>query len=1184
MNQTKACRPPSKIPPESVPTKSVRPQEDPRVVRALEEYLAALEGGSAPDRDEFLACHADIAAALAECLDGLEFIRTAAAHVRPSATVRPEAAAPCCADLHPASPLGDYRIVREVGRGGMGVVYEAEQLSLGRRVALKVLPLAAALQAKQLQRFHNEAHAAAHLHHQHIVPAYAVGCERGVHYYAMQFIDGQTLATLIGELRQRDGLEQPENRCSRLEDPDATTDAAAAAVGGAAAAGQALGAARVAPSSIRDPRSAAFFRAVAQLAVQAAEALEHAHDQGVVHRDIKPANLLVDVHGHLWVTDFGLARLKSDPGLTMTGDVVGTARYMSPEQARAQRVPVDHRTDIYSLGATLYELLTLEPAFNGRDRQELLRQVAAEEPRPPRRLNQAIPADLETVCLKAMAKEPERRYQTAGDLADDLRRFLAGQPILARPVGPLERLWRWGRRNPAPAAAGGLAVVAFAAVVALCVGSVFAIQLSQEQEQTKAALQEADQQRDRAEEQQGLAEQQRAEAEKQRARAEHQEKLVRHYLYAAHMTLAQRAWESNQVGLMLELLERHRPLRAEDPDLRGFEWHYLWRLGHAGLLTLKGHTGEVVRVVYSPDGKRLISESVDGTVKEWDAATGQEIRTLKAKGPEAGERVTFSPDRKRLASSRPYGSPPFGSPTVKVWDATTGQEIHTFQKPAVVTSDPTFSPDGKWLAWGHYDGTVTVADVTTGQEVRTLEAPVKGIMAHVAFSPDGKRLAFSEWNETGKVCDASTGQELFTLKGNFPTFSPDSKRLATSSRGGPVKVWDATTGQELLTFKGLTDQVWSVAFSPDGKRLASASLDGTVKVWDATTGQEILTPKGHTGKVRSVAFSPDGKQLASGSEDGMVRTWDATTGPEEVPTLKLKGKGNSGAFSPDGKRLASGNYDGTVRVWDARTEQEVLTLKGHTGSVESVVFSPDGKRLASASASIDKQGKPVSGDVKVWDATTGQELLTLKVHAGSVTFSPDGKRLASTTYDRTVKVWDATTGQEVHTLKHTSGVSGVAFGPDGKRLASTSTDGTVKVWDATTGQELLTFTGHTAYLSCVAFSPDGKRLASGGMDGTVRLWDPSTGQEVLTLQHGHSQVVWDMAFSPDGKRLASAGWTDKTVKVWDTTTGQELLTLKHTGMVSSVAFSPDGQRLASHELDSTMKIWDATPLPTAPGK
>jgi tetratricopeptide (TPR) repeat protein/serine/threonine protein kinase len=408
--------------------------DDPRVAVVLEEYRTALKAGQQPDRQAWLARHPEIRAALAECLEALEFVQ-GAAHELPAAAAPPAAdAGDLSQPLAQQAALGDFRIVREIGRGGMGIVYEAEQLSLDRRVALKVLPFAATLDTRQLQRFKNEAQAAAHLQHQHIVPVYAVGCERGVYYYAMQLIDGQTLAALIAELRRTSGAKAPA-------EADATGPYTPCPGGGETAAVAVL-------STERSARSPAFFRSVAELGRQAAEGLDHAHQLGVIHRDVKPGNLLLDGRGNLWITDFGLAHCQSQAGLTLTGDLVGTLRYMSPEQALAKRVLVDHRTDVYSLGATLYELLTLEPVFPGADRQELLRQIAFEEPRPLRRLNRAIPAELETIVLKALEKNPAERYGTAQELADDLQRWRQDEPIRARPPSLVVRARKWGRRHP----------------------------------------------------------------------------------------------------------------------------------------------------------------------------------------------------------------------------------------------------------------------------------------------------------------------------------------------------------------------------------------------------------------------------------------------------------------------------------------------------------------------------------------------------------------------------------------------------------------------------------------------------------------------------------------------------------------------------------------------------------------
>jgi serine/threonine protein kinase len=444
------------LPRSSVGTKSGS-VDDPRVVEAVQAYLAALESGNPPDRGEFLSRYLDLAEVLSGCLDALDMVHACVPQLGgpdflldgtpECATGSPECAAgsPECAAGSPecatgsasaGRALGDFRLIREIGRGGMGIVYEAEQLSLGRRVALKVLPLAAMLDAKQLARFKNEAQAAAQLQHPHIVGIHFVGCERGVHFYAMQLIEGRSLAAVIDELRGVAGVESasPQMAATLTSHPrplipaDDTVRAAAR-------------------TTHRSITTRAYFRIVAELGIQAAEALQHAHDLGIIHRDIKPSNILVNDAGHLWITDFGLARIGADANMTMTGDLLGTLRYMSPEQATGKPTLIDHRTDVYSLGATLYELLCLRPAFDAEDRQTVLHQVINTDPTPPRRHNSAIPTELETIILKSLQKTSTDRYETAQDLADDLRRFLDERPIHAKRTSVLKKCSKWSRRH-----------------------------------------------------------------------------------------------------------------------------------------------------------------------------------------------------------------------------------------------------------------------------------------------------------------------------------------------------------------------------------------------------------------------------------------------------------------------------------------------------------------------------------------------------------------------------------------------------------------------------------------------------------------------------------------------------------------------------------------------------------------
>jgi WD40 repeat protein/serine/threonine protein kinase len=936
----------------------------------------------------------------------------------------PPLPAPAAGDVPGLPEVPGYELLAELGRGGMGVVYQARQTALDRVVALKMILAGGHAGEHDLARFRTEAEAVARLRHPNVVQIHEVGQQNGLPYFSLEFCEGGSLEKKLA------GTPLPPREAARLVET-------------------------------------------------LARAMEAAHQKGIIHRDLKPANVLLAEDGSPKITDFGLAKkLEEGAGQTGTGDVLGTPSYMAPEQAGGRARQVGTLADVYDLGAILYECLTGRPPFKAATVMDTLLQVLSEEPVPVQHLQPKVPRDLETITLKCLQKEPGKRYATAADLADDLRRFQAGKPVVARPVGRLERGWRWCRRNPAVAAS--LAVVA----LALCGGAGVATWQAVEARAQAGRAEEALADRNTAlgEARASAEEQKQARQAEQQAReaAQRQEQLANQRLrksewlvYAAQIGLAQREWQDGNVGHARDLLD------ACQWNLRGWEHRYLCTLFNSNQHTFRGHTAEVHSVAFSPDGKHLATASADQSVKVWDAASGQETLTLKG---------------------------------------------HTKEVLSVA-----FSPDGKRLASGSWDGTVKVWDAATGQETLSLQGHTAEVYS-VAFSPDGNRLASASYDRTVRIWDAQTGQETLSLKGHSDqvksvTFSRDGQRLASASRDGTVKVWDAGTGLETLSLKGASA---AVAFSPDGTRLAGG--DDTVQVWEAATGQETFTLRGHTGALTSVAFSPDSKRLASASQDHTVKVWDTATGQE---TLSLKGHTglvSSVAFSPDGKRLASASHDRTVRVWDAATGQEILSLKGYTSDVYSVVFSPDGKRLASCG----------HGTVKVWDAATGQQTLAPKWHTGaleSVAFSPDGTCLVSPSLDGTVKVWDAATGQERFTFEiHRGAVYHVAFSPDGKRLASASSDETVKVSNPATGEATLTLRGHTGWVTSVAFSPDGKRLVSGGDDHTVKLWNAETGQQILTLK-GHTGSVTSVAFSPDGKRLASAS-DDKTVKVWEAATGQ----------------------------------------------
>jgi WD40 repeat protein/serine/threonine protein kinase len=1169
-----------------------------RFEELAEEFAARFRRGERPSLQEYIDRCPDLADEIRELFPALVEVE----RVKEDQPAQPGAAEVAEA-LPPMGQVGDYRIVREVGRGGMGVVYEAEQVSLGRRVALKVLPRQVSSDLKMLARFRREARSAAQLHHTNIVPVFEVGKEGEVSYYAMQFIQGQGLDTVIDELRRLKDRAHPTGPAREPElpappipsgptvaapspsrpagqmaqslltgqfapeTPGGPEDVEVANANGTATAplSDRLGSEGIASAESSPPSSSvvlpggsqlsvvesgrrAFYRSAAHIGRQVAAGLAYAHARGIVHRDIKPSNLLLDTQGVVWITDFGLAKA-SDDGLTQTGDILGTVRYMAPERFRGEG---DGRADVYALGLTLYELLTLRPAFDSPDRLKLIEQIKTEEPSRPRALDSRIPRDLETIVLKAIAKDPKGRYPTADALGEDLRRFLADEPIRARRVGPLERAWIWARRRPAAAAL--LLVSAVAALALVGAGVAFAYNARLEAKNVEIAKASAEIDRALAKATQALEE-----AEFQR--------------YFHHIARAAAGWHEGNMAGVEKLLDECPPRR------RGWEWHYLKRLCHTDLLTLSGHTDAVNGVAYSPDGTRLASASSDGTVRVWDAITGREILTPLRGHTGVVTAVVYSPDGRKLVSSS-YDK------TVRVWDSTTGQLVRTlgaggYKGPVRTVA---FSPDGRRLVSGDFAAEMRVWDVATGQEIPF--SPLKGhttIIDMVAYSPDGRLLASACQDSIVRVWDGTTGKlkhevGAATSGVKAVAFSPDGRRFASGSWEGTVRVWDVATGRVLRTLGDHMSSVTSVAFSPDGRRLAASSLGGVIKVWDWDamspephiggtdrswqSGHEPLTLKGHTGSVSQVDFSPDGMQLASGSADGTIKVW-AARGDPEARTLESK----TVAFSPDGKWLAATSWNTTsFKLWGTTTGQEGRAFDGHTGQVWTVAFSPDGKLIASTGQ--DKT-------VKLWDVATGQKRHSFEEGASSVAFSPNGEWLASA--GGPVNLWHVATGQRLgsFTIAGAMDAYGVTFSPDGTRLASCSWDQTVRLWDVTTRRPVRTFECNV-WQARFAFSPDGSQLASSTPNRTMRLWDVRTGEPIHRFE-GNPAEIRALAFTPDGRRLASTS-DDGTVKLWDVATGQEALVLRgHMSSAQDVAFSPDGTRLATADNDCRLMLRDARP-------
>jgi WD40 repeat protein len=1031
--------------------------------------------------------------AIPACLDRLAMLSLDQITRDPAAVTVAEAGMETTPATWPEVP--GYEMLGELSRGGMGVVHKARQIGLNRLVALKMILAGAHASKEEIARFEREAEAVARLQHPNIVQIHEVGEHAGRPFFSLEYVEGGNLAQRL------DGTPWPARRA-------------------------------------------------AELTATLARAMEYAHQQGIVHRDLTPSNVLVTADGTPKIADFGLAKFLMGGGVspTRTGSILGTPSYMAPEQAQANKQAIGPATDVYALGAILYELLTGRPPFKEETPLDTALQVVNQEPVAPSRLHAKVPQDLETICLKCLHKESSKRYGSARELADDLQRFLSRQPIQARPVSTWERVWIWARRRPAVAA---LLAVGFVAVLAL-VGVGVALMFNEQLQATNAQLAGA------------YAETEGALREAERAR-----KQAELYQYLHHIARAQADWRDGNLGRVRQLLD-------DCPrQQRGWEWAYLERLCHGEILTLNvasEYGGLSLRFAFSPDGTRIATASND-QVRVWDARTGQLLRSLPGhKSFIMG--VAFSPDGCRLTSAS-------HDRTVKVWEANSGQLERTLGGDNGRLQSVAFSPDGTRLVSGSQDKTVIVWESTTGKRLFTLQGHGDGVR-NVVFSPDGMRFA-SVSEDVVKLWDAASGRELHTFQGHKRfvfwdvAFSPDGTQLASGGVDQHVMIWDVATGAEVHRLRGPLGLL-CLAFNPDGRWLVTGSNDRIVRVWDLSTGQIAQTLRGHSSPVSTVQFSPDGSRLASASYDGMVKVWAATNDQEARSIQGFADWVTCVAFSPDGTCLASGSYgSGAVKIWDTTTGQLRNSLLGHKASVFGVAFSPDGKVLASASE---------DRTIRLWDPKAGQPRDTFTDRASefsSVAFSPDGQRLACGTkpYDQQnqpgeVEIWDVGSGQQiVGPLRgHTEGVTTVAFSPDGTQLAAASFDGTARVWDSRSGRHLFTLPRPPNNAVGLSFSPDGKHLATGNWDKTVNIWDARTGAELQTLR-GHYDVVNAVTHTRDGTRLASASGE---VKIWDMTSGQEALTLGgYRSFVWSLAFSADGTRLASGSGDGIVKIWDARP-------
>jgi WD40 repeat protein/predicted Ser/Thr protein kinase len=1033
-------------------------------------------------------------------LDGLELLRSQAARLQQLGSEnqtlppRPPLPGPTQTQAPPVRVGDDYEIVGELGRGGMGVVYKAVQTSLKRLVALKMLLPGGHCGDEERRRFRTEAEAAARLQHPNIVQIYEIGEADGRPYFSMEFVEGGNLASRLA------GTPVPSRQAARLV--------------------EAL-----------------------------ARAVHAAHERGIIHRDLKPANILLAGDGTPKITDFGLAkRLGGDSGQTQYGSIMGTPSYMAPEHVGGKGREIGAASDVYSLGAILYEMVAGRPPFRAATPLDTVLQVISEEPLPPSRLQPKVSHDLETICLKCLSKDPRKRYSTTLALAEDLHRYIDHKPILARPVPFWERTYKWARRRPAAAA---LAVLLTMIALSALYGFIYRIERKRQKLEETVARQDID-------------------------------------AYFKNVRLALFEWQADRAD------DAAATLAICAKDLRNWEWRYLRRQCAGGKRTLSGGG---FSVTLDRQGRRLAAAGA-GPLTVWDTATGNSL-TLPLPDQDRGRRARAAGP---VAAASPDGTiiaAPMRENSIKGWDAASGKELFSLRGHAGAINCLVFSEDGRRLASGGADGTAKIWEIASRRLLANLPGHGGGVAA-VAVSADGQKAATSACDGTVRVWDvARARQELVvdertndatvpieavlepvesslrgqTLRVRPVALSGDGKSLVYGS-GHVIRRLELPGGKEQLPLSGHREAVRCLAVSGDGRRLVSGGADRVLIVWDLAHGQALYHLRGHTDVITGVALSGDGGVIASTAFDGTVRLWDAADPLARV--LASPASVRDVRFGSD-RLLAAAGEDGVVRIWDIDAARPIAKLFADAGPAQAIAFSSITKQLAVGYA---------DDSVRIWDAS-GQLLRKLQGHTKGVTalsFNSDGSRLGSASLDGTVRIWDPSSGQCLRTFtKHAAPVYALTFGP-GMRVASAGADMMVHLWSAETGDETFALGGHGSAVTSLAYSRDGQRLASASVDGSVKLWSPREGRE-LTTYGGHRDAVRALAFTPDGSRLASAG-ADETIRLWGVPKSnsepprREILALAvHGSALLTLDFSPDGDRLVSGGADGAVRVWDASPVP-----
>jgi eukaryotic-like serine/threonine-protein kinase len=1017
---------------------------------------------------------------------------------------------------HAAAPVESvpgYEILGELGRGGMGVVYRAREVKLNRTVALKLVLGAGRADRRDLIRFLAEAEAAAAIDHPNVVRVYGYGESDGRPYMALEYLPGGSLA---GKLDQ-DG---------RLP-----------------------------------------VRQAVDLVRQIAAGVAAAHALGIVHRDLKPGNVLLDAAGVPKVADFGLAK-RGTTDLTKTGTVMGTPAYMAPEQAKGESKFVGPQADVWALGVILYECLTGQRPFAG-DNWAVLHQLMSENPPAPRSVDPRVPKDLDLVCLKCLAKEPHERYPTAAELAAELGRFAAGQPVEVRSAGPLERAYKWTRRKPVLA---GLYAAGTAAVLLFAIGTVFALQYRAERAaRAQAVINEGE-----ADSAKAVAVQAKIEAD-----------LARDDAIVAKAALATgQAYQKLIEGNALRALHLLNEVPA---DQRNWEWRHIARAcqPEAARFDAGAH---VANMAVSTDPCRVLAPA-GNRVKVWDPVAARELTEYSGHADRV-QYVVLLPKGDRAASVSADGS-------IHIWSVTTGKRLADEIKaePSQEISRLAVSLDGKRLAWAGGSGKILVFDLDTRQPIKTLNGhfgPVLGL----AFLPDG-RLVSGGHDKTLRGWHPATGNETFqmTHRGEVwaVTLGPDGKHVWTGDEAGRVYAWDLGRQPPVCSFEveAHSRRVWAIRFNPAGDRMLTGSMDQTAKLWELRTprppkkagpaaGDEPGTPvvdrpvrvlRGHLNDVQDVAFlGPDAHLLTCAERTLRVfdPAWNGASRVLAVPPAKANPflpPVRDVVFAPDGRTVLAVVHH-RLRQWEVETGQLLPARPGPPEVVHAIALSPDGRTVAEALDKGNLRVRPLAGGAgTAWPAKTTAYT--------TLAFDPTGKWLASTGAAGTLTVWDAASGAKVWSVQAAPGVVlHMTHGPDGRFLATAGGDKSVKLWDAATGKHYRTFDGHRGPVFRVAFDPAGTRLASASADNTTRVWEIRGGPNPPLLR-SYMHYVYGAAFGPGGSRLAEASGAG-LITFYDTRTWRETFSLQaHSDEVLGVAFSPAGDGLASWGRDGTVRLWDA---------